>query len=267
MMNFNFRGLLAALCPAVLSLAVTAPTAMADRCPVRQAAEDYRQCVKDFERLVYRSDRMGRDQRRIADALEDQTSRVLSRARRGDWNRLSLEIQKASILQAQVEAVVFGNPACPARAILFPAWQKVLAAQSILIQTLPSPAAASGVSSAGVGLVPVAAAPVIAPPVSVGRVPLGIGFGQPFLGSAGFGQPFLGNAGFGQPFLGNSGFGHADFGDFDRAAGFRRVPSRSFQRSTSAGFDRQFGRGSCGPTGSLSRRSVGGISIGAFLQR
>ena len=263
MLTRTIRGGLAAIL-----LMTVASVARADHCPVRQAAEDYRECVKDFERLVYKSDHMNRDQRKIADALEDQTSDVLSRAKRlRDFRRLEYEVQKASFIQSQVEQIVFGNPYCPARPILYPYWEKVLLAQNNLLLQMQRYQAGVG------GFDPVLSQRpdfgrgipgYSSPPTSLfDRVPLG-GYG-PVYGVPGGGlSGSVSNhrGGFGVGSLGVPGSG-AFLGQpvysVDRYRSYRSVPLGIGSGS--------IGRDRCDNGSVYHRRNVGGVSIGAFLSR
>jgi hypothetical protein len=110
------------------TLGLAVPADAGHRHPVIEAAQQYRDTVRDFERIVFRTPAMGHTQRQAADRLELQASRVLSRAhdyRRPD--RLRAEFEQAKLLETHAESVVFANHSCPSRVVLAPIWQAVLA--------------------------------------------------------------------------------------------------------------------------------------------
>ena len=93
---------------------------------VRAVAEAYRDAVKEFERAVFRLDRAPRHFRKLADALEDQSSRVRRESR--DWDdypELIREWDRALRLHDRVEREILGDPRCPYRPELLPAWSYV----------------------------------------------------------------------------------------------------------------------------------------------
>ena len=97
------------------------------RHPLRTSGEAYREAVKDFERAVFRADDMGRSQRRLADALEDQSSRVRNESRNlDDLPRLQAELQTAAALHAQIEQTILANPYAASMGVLGPTWQYVV---------------------------------------------------------------------------------------------------------------------------------------------
>lgn len=110
---------------ALLSL-VTISSATAGHHPIETAADNYREAVKDFERIVFRSKDLGRIERTVADSLEDQTSRVRSEARDLDnLAKLGIELDAAADLHVQVERTILSNPNRPSLGVLIPAWQQV----------------------------------------------------------------------------------------------------------------------------------------------
>ena len=112
----------------LLLTALITPLASVDaRHPLRTAGEAYREAVKDFERAVFRADDMGRSQRRLADALEDQSARVRNESRNlDDLPRLQVELQTAAALHAQIEQTILANPYAPSIGVLGPTWQHVV---------------------------------------------------------------------------------------------------------------------------------------------
>ena len=158
------RIVLPALAAPILMLLCLTSTASARYRPVYDAADRYRDAVKDFERLVFRADDMGRVERTLADSLEDQTSRVKSEARDLDRpDRLSRELEAASRLHTQVEQLILGDPRRPSLAVLIPAWQNVEIAFDQLIQIIQGPV--------GGGFAPAPFGP-ITPPVTSYRAPV-----------------------------------------------------------------------------------------------
>jgi hypothetical protein len=111
-----------------MTLSLSVPADAGNRHPVIEAAQQYRDTVRDFERIVFRTPAMGHHQRQAADRFELQANRVLSRAR--DYRRperLRAEFEQAKLLCMRAESVVFVDHNCPSRIVLAPVWQAVLA--------------------------------------------------------------------------------------------------------------------------------------------
>lgn len=114
------------VCTIILLASVAAAPAWAGRHPIAAAADNYREAVKDFEQAVFRANDLGRVERRIADALEDQTSRVRREARDlDDLPRLEKEIGVALSLHQQVETLILASPNRRTVGFLIPDWQRV----------------------------------------------------------------------------------------------------------------------------------------------
>lgn len=131
-LNTVIRFAAASLALVVVGIATTA-TARADRHPVYTAADAYRDAVLDFERQVFRARGVDRIARTLADELEDQTSRVKRAARDlDDFNELIVEYNQALRLHQQIEAIIFADPRSPFGLTLQPLWQRVLVAADVV---------------------------------------------------------------------------------------------------------------------------------------
>lgn len=130
------------LTPALLAIAtmtLSAPqlASAGHDSPLYEAACNYREAAKDFERVVDRSRYVSRVQRDLADDLEDASSDLRSAARRPERRtELVTTWQQVQFIQSQVETVIFGNPNCPSRVDLLPCWQEVLCAAAAFEEQL-----------------------------------------------------------------------------------------------------------------------------------
>ena len=94
---------------------------------IYQAANSYRDAVREFERQVLRVPYIHRHDERLVDDLEDQTSRLRSAARHPEIaSRFIPEWNKTLSLQAQVETAIFGPGCYPRNPVLEQHWQQVL---------------------------------------------------------------------------------------------------------------------------------------------
>ena len=125
MINFDIFSKLA-ICMTVAFVGTSTATATHNS-PLYRATDEYRDAVKDFERAVDRSRYMDRAQERIADDLEDASSRLRSAARRPERaDRLLRAWNETQYLQRRAEVVIFANPNCPSGLELSASWNRVL---------------------------------------------------------------------------------------------------------------------------------------------
>ena len=108
------------------TLLATTPARASDDSPLSFAASEYRQAVRELERSVLRSRLASRHQERVADDLEDSTSRLVSAARNPHKSdRLFRAWQETQYLHQRVEADIFFDPYCPLAIELAGCWYRV----------------------------------------------------------------------------------------------------------------------------------------------
>ena len=91
--------------------------------PIYQAADDYREAVRDFERQVLRTRGVSSSIKRLVDDLEDSTSDLKSAARDpARFDRLMNRFADNDALHARVEMTFFGDPLCPPTRELAEIW-------------------------------------------------------------------------------------------------------------------------------------------------
>lgn len=85
-----------------------------NRSPIYNAAHDYREAVRAFERQVLRTPRMPTSVERLVDDLEDSTSRLRSASHDpARFDRLMERFLATDQLHARVQLTFFGDPLCP----------------------------------------------------------------------------------------------------------------------------------------------------------
>lgn len=105
--------------------------------PLYDAACEYRDAVRDFERAVIRSRQFDSFQRRAVDRLEDATSLLRSYARHPERRRrLDEQWYEIQFLQQQVGRLIFGQPGIPIDGKVIQCWERVQHAFSFLSQQL-----------------------------------------------------------------------------------------------------------------------------------
>lgn len=96
---------------------------------VYEAADCYRDAVLEFERQVFRNRHSSREDRRLVDCLEDQTSRLRSAARRPErFQRLCDEASETFDLQEQIDRCITRRPWFTCEPCLRDRWCDVLQA-------------------------------------------------------------------------------------------------------------------------------------------
>lgn len=96
---------------------------------VYEAADCYRDAVLEFERQVFRNRHSSRDDRRLVDCLEDQTSRLRSAARHPErFQRLCDEASETFDLQEQIDRCITRRPWFTCEPCLHDRWCDVLQA-------------------------------------------------------------------------------------------------------------------------------------------
>ncbi|WP_436714358.1 hypothetical protein U8335_14765 [Roseiconus lacunae] len=107
----------AAVASLALGMIVSTPARAGHESLVYDSADHYRDAVKDFERLVLRTDGVERCDERLVDDLEDSTSHLRSASRDlRRIDRLFEKFAKTESLHRQVESVFFHQgryPYCP----------------------------------------------------------------------------------------------------------------------------------------------------------
>ncbi len=113
---------------AVTILSATGRDAQAShRVVLYQAANAYRDAVREFERQVLRLHYMEREDERLVDDLEDHTSVLRSASRHPEnSSRFADAWVKTQLLQSHVEAVIFGRACYPRNPVLERAWHAVI---------------------------------------------------------------------------------------------------------------------------------------------
>ena len=97
------------------------------RVALYQAANSYRDAVRQFERQVLRLPYMERADERLVDDLEDHTSVLRSASRHPENSqRFGDAWYKTQVLQSSVEAAIFGRACYPRNAVLERYWEIVL---------------------------------------------------------------------------------------------------------------------------------------------
>lgn len=118
--------------PALILIAAISPlkeVSAGHDTPLYQAACEFREAVKDFERGVHRSDCFSHYDERIVDRLEDATSRLRSAARHPDrFDRLLYEWNEVQSLMPRVQAAIFDPARYPPHPQLAVCWERVTCA-------------------------------------------------------------------------------------------------------------------------------------------
>jgi hypothetical protein len=111
------------------TLLCATPAQASNDTPIYRAASEYREAVRDFERSVVRSRYLNRTHKRVADDMEDSTSR-LRRATRNPHRteRLFDAWDRVQYLQQHADVTIMSDPTCPAGAELIDCWHRVLCA-------------------------------------------------------------------------------------------------------------------------------------------
>ncbi|PAY20397.1 hypothetical protein CKO51_06045 [Rhodopirellula sp. SM50] len=102
--------------------------------PIYAAASDYREAVRDFERVVLRTPKIRSSVERLVDDLEDSTSDLKSAARDpARFDRLIGRFVTTDALHARVELTFFGDPLYPPEPQLEESWMAVYEAYGRLV--------------------------------------------------------------------------------------------------------------------------------------
>ncbi len=102
--------------------------------PIYAAASDYRDAVRDFERVVLRTPKIRSSVERLVDDLEDSTSELKSAARDpARFDRLIGRFVTTDALHARVELTFFGDPLYPPEPHLEESWMAVYEAYGRLV--------------------------------------------------------------------------------------------------------------------------------------
>ncbi|WP_231743989.1 hypothetical protein [Stieleria neptunia] len=102
--------------------------------PIYAAASDYREAVRDFERVVLRTPKIRSSVERLVDDLEDSTSDLKSAARDpARFDRLVGRFVTTDALHARVELTFFGDPLYPPEPQLEESWLAVYEAYGRLV--------------------------------------------------------------------------------------------------------------------------------------
>ncbi len=102
--------------------------------PIYAAASDYRDAVRDFERVVLRTPKIRSSVERLVDDLEDSTSDLKSAARDpARFDRLIGRFVTTDALHARVELTFFGDPLYPPEPHLEESWLAVYEAYGRLV--------------------------------------------------------------------------------------------------------------------------------------
>ncbi|WP_182869624.1 hypothetical protein [Stieleria mannarensis] len=102
--------------------------------PIYAAASDYRDAVREFERVVLRTPKIRSSVERLVDDLEDSTSDLKSAARDpARLDRLLSRFVATDALHCRVELTFFGDPIFPAEPRLEESWIAVHEAYARLV--------------------------------------------------------------------------------------------------------------------------------------
>lgn len=115
----------------IVSLSLTPSTSVAtDRNPLYSVANNYRNAVVNFERVVVRTRGIQRIDEKAVDRFEEATKQLRLAARNPSHaNRLRYQWRDVRTLQYQIEAIIFGKYTL--NRDLAVAWQDVLIAEVI----------------------------------------------------------------------------------------------------------------------------------------